>query len=693
MSARRTVRIGIDVGGTFTDLFLFDEADGRSFRHKLPSTPENPHEAPIQGIREILRSAGARAADVGFVGLGTTVATNALLERKGARTGLITTRGFRDLLEIGRQRRPHVYDLFALKAAPLVPREFRLEVAERVGADGSVITPLDEGDVVRALDRLVESGVTSLAVCFLNAYVNPAHERRVLELARQRCPTITVTTSQDLIPEFREYERLSSTVVNAFLVPIMREYLERFRDEVQRLGIPQSPFVMSSGGGVVTPELGAERPIDLLLSGPSGGVSAALHLAAVSGHRNMVTFDMGGTSTDVCLIQELRAEVSHGRTIAGLPIRSTSVDVHTVGAGGSSIAWIDAGGMLRVGPQSAGARPGPACYGGDGARPTVTDANVVLGRLNQESLLAGALPIVAERAVQAIDAHVATPRGVGVQAAAAAILAVATTNIAQAIRFVSVERGLDPREFVLVAFGGAGPLHAAELARELGMTVLIPPAPGVLCAAGVLTKDVQINVSQTRLTRGAGGTTAEAVARLYSELERRAASALSRSGLDTTPLVFERTVDVRYDGQNFELPASVPGGALVPASLGAIREGFESAHERMYGYRHSGNPIELVTFRVTAVLPVRQPDLAPPPDRAAASSPRPRGSRRVCFDGDDRAIDCPVFDRSDLVPGSVARGPALVDQMDTTTVIPPDFIAKTDPWGNLVLARDSGVHP
>jgi len=578
-----TIRIGIDVGGTFTDLFLLDEAGGKAIRHKLPSTPGDPYKAPIQGIREILQKAGAKPGQVRFVGLGTTVATNALLERKGAVTGLITTAGFRDLLEIGRQKRPHVYDLFVRKPEPLVLRELRLEVEERIAADGSVITALNEADVGEALDRLVAHGVTSIAVCFLNSYANPSHEHRVVELARARCPNIAVTSSQELIPEFREYERLSSTVVNAYLMPVMKQYLTRFSDEVRALGIPETPFIMSSGGGVASPGLASQRPIDLLLSGPSGGVSGALYQAKASGYDNIITFDMGGTSTDVCLIQNARAEITHGRTIDGLPIRSTAMDIHTVGAGGSSIAWIDAGGFLRSGPHSAGANPGPACYGKEGAKPTVTDANVVLGRLNQEYLLGGALRIDAGRSLRAIEEQIAKPKGLGVHEAAAAILAVSNTSIAQAIRFVSVERGLDPSEFMLVAFGGAGPLHAAAVARELNMVVLVPPGPGVLCAMGVLTKDIQLDMSQTRLVRSSNTSAADEVGEIFAELERRGVETFARNKIDTSGLVMERSVDARYVGQNFELAVAVAPGAIASGTLTAIGGGFNAVHKRLYG--------------------------------------------------------------------------------------------------------------
>ena len=682
-------RIGLDVGGTFTDVYLLDEASGRSVRHKLPSTPADPYQAPVQGLREMLDKSGARPEDVRFVGLGTTVATNALLERRGAVTGLITTRGFRDVLEAARQRRPHTYDLFAKRPAPLVPRELRLEVTERIAADGSVLVPLVDEEVDAALEVFRGAGVESVAVCLLNSYANPAHEERVADRIRARRPDLPVTLSAQLIGEFREYERLSSTVLNAYLLPVMRRYLARFSEEVRRLGIPEAPFVMSSGGGVVSPGIAGDRPIDLLLSGPSGGVSGALHAAGAGGFSDIVTFDMGGTSTDVCLIQQARPDVAHNRVIDGLPVKATAMDIHTVGAGGSSIAWIDQGGLLRVGPRSAGAVPGPACYGREGARPTVTDANVVLGRLNQDYLLAGALKIDPRRSFQAIEEQIARPKGLSVREAAAAILAVSNVSIAQAIRYVSVERGIDPAGFALVAFGGAGPLHAAEVARELGMTVLVPPAPGVLCAMGVLAKDIQLDISQTRLVRDRNPAAADSVAAIVEGLEARARGVFSSHRLGTASLVLERSVDARYVGQNFELSIPLAQGPVTSETIAGIRTAFNATHRRLYGYDLPEREIECITFRLTARLPVPRPELV-----ASKSGGPGRGasaSRRTWFPETGDYVECPVFDRAALGEGSALEGPAIVEQMDTTTIVPPDFTARSDSAGNLILRRREGT--
>jgi N-methylhydantoinase A len=683
----RSLSIGIDVGGTFTDLFMIDDATGETFRHKLSSTPTDPHEAPVRGIREIVAEAGRTPDEVRFVGLGTTVATNALLERKGALTGLITTRGFRDLLEIGRQTRPRVYDLFEPRPAPLVPRRLRLEVSERVSGNGDVVTTLVPEDIDRAAAELREQGVVAVAICFLNSYVNPEHEHRVVERLREIWPDAMVSASADLIPEFREFERLSSTVLNAYLMPVMRRYLFGFRERVAALGLPAEPVIMSSGGGVFNPDLAAERPIDTLLSGPSGGISSAIYLGKVTGRQNLITFDMGGTSTDVSLIANGVAETRNFRLIDGFPVRSTAVDVHTVGAGGSSIAWLDGGGMLRVGPRSAGARPGPACYSMGGSEPTVTDANVVLGRLNQEFLLGGALRIDRQCSAEAIERVVASERKISLAEAASAILAISTTNIAQAIRVVSVERGLDPADFLLVAFGGAGPLHAAEVARELDMSVLVPPSPGVLCAMGVLAKDVQFELSRTRIVRQSFVDLEQEMRAIYAGLECRALETMQRGQLPYRDVCFSRSVEARYVGQNFELSVAVPPDMALTPVLPAIRSGFDTAHQRHYGYAQSDKELELVTFRLRATLPGPRRDLLPTDRVTRSGDLQPIAWRNVIFGPGMAAEECPIFDRSDLMTADTLVGPAIIEQMDTTTLLPPDFSVTVDSYGNLLLTR------
>jgi N-methylhydantoinase A len=676
------VRIGIDVGGTFTDLVLLGEGGTTTF-HKLPSTPKTPHVAPIDGIRQLLDRAKFAPQDVEFVGLGTTVATNMLLERKGAPTGLITTEGFRDLLEIARQKRPLVFDPFTPKPGPLIPREHRFGVRERVTFDGGVLVPLDESDVVRTARRLREAGVVSVAICFLHSYANPAHEQRAAELVHDTWPGVHLVTSEALIPEFREYERLSTTVLNAYLLPGMGDYLAEFSAAVRALGIATEPLIMSSSGAALRALLAARRPVDTLFSGPSGGVSGASFVAALAGIEDTINFDMGGTSTEVCVVHGGTPEFSHHRDIEGIPVRSTAVAVNTIGAGGSSVARIDEGGLLHVGPESVGADPGPACYGRGGTHPTVTDANVVLGRLNPEYLLGGTLPIDAQRSAWAIEEFVAKPMGLNVTQAASAILAVSANNIAQAVRIVSTSKGLDPADYTLVAYGGAGPLLATSVAEELGISrILVPAGPGILCAFGVLTKDVAMDLSMSRLMTDAGDRFTTRVHAVFDELRRRAQTELAESGANVTGMTFTHTIDVRYVGQNFELPIAV---RLDDDALREqIRTRFHEAHRQIYGFVRESSVLELVTFRLRAILSTTRPER---PDATSRGNQhcKTAGRRPVVFGDGDTATPCDVFERSSLASGNCIAGPAIIEQMDTTTVVPAGFIALADPSGNLLL--------
>jgi N-methylhydantoinase A len=682
-------RVGIDVGGTFTDLVLLDEETGETIFHKLPSTPKTPHVAPIEGIAHLLERARIAAEDIAFVGLGTTVATNILLERKGGPTGLITTEGFRDLIEIGRQKRPLVFDPFTPKPAPLVPREHRIGVRERVAFDGSVLVPLSETEVVRAAEALRAAEVGSVAICFLHSYVNPTHERRAAELVRAAWPEAAVVTSEALIPEFREYERLTTTVLNAYLMPSMRGYLAEFCSAVRALGITAEPLIMSSSGGALRALLAARRPVDTLFSGPSGGVSGAAFVAGLAGVRDTINFDMGGTSTEVCVVHDGTPELSHQRDIEGFPVRISSVAVNTIGAGGSSIAWIDAGGLLHVGPESVGADPGPACYARGGTRPTVTDANVVLGRLNREFLLGGALAIDAGRSAAAIEEFIAGPKGIGVEDAAAAILAVSSNNIAQAVRVVSTSKGLDPADYALVAYGGAGPLHAASVAAELGIgEILVPGGPGILCAFGVLTKDVAMDLSVSRLLRDSDASFRTRVRDVFDDLRNRSRSELAESGADLATLAFTHAIDARYLGQNFELPIAVESGD--DALREQICARFHDAHRNSYGYAQEKGEVELVTFRLRATLVTARPRVSPGAAGPSADrSGKPHASRSVFFDETDRAVPCDVYDRAAFAAGHRVVGPAVIEQMDTTTIVPPGFVAVVDPIGNLRLSRGS----
>lgn len=686
-------RIGIDVGGTFTDVFLLNDQTGQMYRHKLPSTPANPHEAAIRGMVEILELAHVDIKDVGFVGLGTTVATNALLERKGSVTGLITTEGFRDILEVGRQKRPHTYDLTMNRPEPLVPRRRRLGVGERMAHDGSVVKSLDMDSVSRVLRELLQQKekVESIAIFLLNAYANPEHERLILEKIQQEAPALFVSASHQVSPEYREYERLSSTVINSYLMPIMKRYLKGLQQKAEELSFQKEPYVMTSGGGVISLRRASDRPIDTLYSGPSGGVSGSVYVANLVGHPDIICFDVGGTSTDVCLVRGGQPEITQDRIIGGMPLKSTALDVHSVGTGGGSIAWIDAGGMLRVGPQSAGAVPGPACYSRGGKQATSTDANVVLGRLNPEFILGGRFRIDARAAHTAVDEHIARKKKLKVHEAAAAAIEVMNTNIAQAISYVSVQRGLDPRDFVFVAFGGAGPLQVAAVAKQLSArAVLVPADAGVLCAMGVLAKDIQIDVSLTKIFREKAPDTMAAVQSLYDGLESQARTELERDIREGSELLIERSVDARYVGQNHELRVAVSGGAIDQICINQIKARFDVEHKRYFGFDQPDAELEFVTFRVRAALPLPRPDLlkfAGAEGKRRRKAPEPFGRREVFFDEEGKFIKCPLYERSKLFVGDELRGPAIIEQMDATTLLPPGFVVRVDVLRNLFMTE------
>jgi N-methylhydantoinase A len=678
-------RVGVDSGGTFTDICLVEEASGEVRVWKVPSTSGDPSVAIAAGVVEGLREAArADATSVVYFGHGTTVATNTLIQHRGALTGLVTTAGFRDLAEIGRQRRPHLYDLQADKPPVLAPRGLRLEVSERLRHDGRVETPLGEDQVRAAVRHLREAGAQAIAVCFLYAYVDDAHERRVREIVEREFPEAFVTCSHEVAPEFREYERLSTTLVNAYLGPVMAGYLQALGPRLAGAGIRVVPHVTQSNGGVMSFETARAQPVRAVLSGPATGVVGGLEVGRRAGFHDLITFDMGGTSTDVSLIEGGRPKLAGELEVHGYPLKTPALDIHTVGAGGGSIAHVDAGGLLKFGPRSAGAVPGPVCYGQGGKEATVTDANVVLGTLNPRHLLGGRMPIDAARAHAAIG-RLATRLGLDVTATAQGIVSVVTANMARAIRVISVQRGHDPRDYTLVAFGGAGPLHAAWLARELEIPrVLVPRHPGILCALGLLLSDLKTHYAQTRLMP-AEPDTLPRMLETFEALERRATAWFEHEGIAPAARTLRRTVDMRYAGQNYELPVAFPEEPSGPALLKALAAGFERAHAQLYGYIAEEEPIQAVTFRLEAVGAVRRAELtAYPPVTTDVASARV-GARDVWFAEARAFVACPVYDRERLGPGHRLAGPALVDQMDATTLLLPGQSAVVDPFLNLLV--------
>jgi N-methylhydantoinase A len=656
------VLLGVDVGGTFTDAVLFDGE--RVHTAKLPTTPEDQSRAVLDSVAEVLRRAGASAADVESFAHGMTVGTNALLEERGARTALVATRGFADVIEIGRQDRPELYRLCTPKPTPLIPPELRFEAEERVGPEGA-IEPLAAGEPERLAALLRDAEAEAVAICLLFSYVDPSHERRIAERLRRELPGLHVSASHEVLPRFREYERSSTTAIDAYLSPLLGRYLERLAGVATKAGLPE-PLVMRSSGGVASAGEAARAGAWSVLSGPAGGAVGAGLLARVSGDGNAMGLDMGGTSCDVCVVEDGEVRRTESRVIGGRVIQLPMVDVHTVGAGGGSIGWRDAGGALRVGPRSAGAQPGPACYGRGGAEPTVTDANLVLGRLAADSELAGGVALDLEAARGAVR-RLGDALGLDQTATAEGIVRVANQEMARALRVVTVERGVDPRRFALLPFGGAGPMHAAEIAVELGIErVLCPRAGGVLSALGLCASDRRRDTIRTVMLSGAGLTA--------GRIEREVAELIASlgEGIEGEP---EIVYELRYEGQAFELP--VPGPARPdPADLA---ERFAAAHEERYGHRDPDGEVVLVHIRLAIVETGRRPRPV-----AAAPGGLAESSRQVRFGTE--WIETPVL-RGEPPAGLALDGPAVFELPEATFVLPPAWRAAVDDAGTIGGAR------
>ncbi len=676
-------KIGVDVGGTFTDIFLLNEATGQLGVHKVSSTPEDPSRAILQGIAEILQIQRIAPNQVTYLAHGTTVATNAIIEGKGGKVGLLTTQGFRDVLEIGRQTRPKLYDLHLDYPPPLVTRDLRLEVKERILHTGQVFVPLDEQSVKNQIQRLKENRVDAIAICLLYSYLYPGHEIRIKELIQEAMPKVYISVSHEVLPEFREYERLSTTCLNASLMPVMDSYLRSFQEEVRRMGILVSPRINQCNGGVMSVEAACRFPIRTALSGPSAGVIGALFVGRAVKQLDLITFDMGGTSTDVCLLEKGSHSISNDRWVGGYPAKIPSVDVNAVGAGGGSIAWIDLDGLMKVGPKSAGAFPGPACYGLGGTEPTVTDANVLLGRLNPEYLLGGRMKIERSLAESAL-ARLGRRLGLGVMETAQGVIRIVTANMVKAIRAISVERGYAPKEFSLFAFGGAGPLHAVGVARELEIShVIVPPNPGILCAMGLLVADARNDYVQTHLMETASADM-NLVNRIYDQLESEARQWLTNEGFQSSDQRLMRTVDMRYVGQNFELSVEVPARKLDSGDVKELISRFYVEHEKNYGHYTPGEPTQLVNFRVMAQGIIPKLDIKRAYETSGEKSMLTQSHRSVYFD-ERLPMQTPIYDRFTLAPGSRITGPAVIEQMDSTTLIFPGDQAEIDPLGNIQI--------
>jgi N-methylhydantoinase A/oxoprolinase/acetone carboxylase beta subunit len=681
--------VGVDIGGTFTDFMLYDTESGGVHVHKVPSTPAQPEQAMVTGLAELCAGAGLAPGDVTGVFHGTTVATNAVLEHEGAVAGMITTRGFRDIVHIGRHQRPLHYSVMQdipWQARPFVQRRHRKVVTERIAPPtGEVLTPLDEDEVRQAARDLRDEGVEAVAVCFLFSYLNPEHERRAAAIVREEMPDAFVTTSADIFPQFREFERFTTATMSAFVGPKTGNYLDRLANALESEGVEGELHVMMSSGGVASVRTAAERPVTLLLSGPAAGILGGQWAGALAGRQRLITFDMGGTSADIGIVTEDGVSEASARDtwVGGYPLLVPMLDVHAIGAGGGSIAYVDEGGAFRVGPRSAGASPGPACYGNGGQEPTISDAHIVLGRLDPERFLGGRMKLDRDAAVDVVQ-KLADQLGLSLLETAEGILTIANSNMARAIRSRTIEKGHDPREFALVAFGGAGPLHAAEVADSLEIPeVLVPPHPGITSAGGLLTSDLKYDQMRT-VFQLQGSVDADRLNRELDELEAELRGWVERDGVPAGDVEVIRALDCRYVGQGYELRVTLDDGPFTEQAL----DQFHVLHEREYGSAY-GDPIEIVNARVTAIG--RRPALEALPVSSGSLEEALVGESEGVFrvDGTLQALQTRFYDRSLLPLDETVPGPAVVFHLDTTTVVPPGWNARADASGNLILTKVS----
>lgn len=680
------MQVGVDIGGTFTDLLAVTD-DGRLRMVKTSSTPDAPERGIVNAVTELEATTGMAPSAIGFLSHGTTVATNAVLERDWADIALVTTTGFRDVLEIGRQDRPALYDLHAEKSAPIVPRDRRYEVPERIGSDGEVLEPFDEARAREVAQRIDESDATAVAVTFLNAFRTPDHERRMATVMDAVCDDVSVTISADVLPEIREYERTTVTAMSAALKPVVSTYLDDLEAALSDLGVDATLNVMQSNGGIITGATARDKPANLLLSGPAAGVRGAAWVSELAGYSDIITMDMGGTSCDVSIVPDGEPVRSAELEVDEYPIRIPMIDIHTIGSGGGSKAWLDTGGALRVGPQSAGADPGPVCYGRGGAEVTVTDAHALLDRLDPSNFGGGDLGVERTTLREAFEEQFGDDIARSPEELAADILDVANANMLRALKVISTERGHDPREFTLVAFGGAGPLHAATLARELDVPrVLVPRHAGVLSALGLLVSDVVYDYVQSYLEPWSSLDPADIEAG-FRDLETKGEERLAAAGISEANRRFDRAVDVRYQGQSFELTVQAPT-SMTAAALDTIADRFHDRHRERYGHASPGEPLELVNLRVDAVGETASPSLASQrtPDRSLDEALSE--TRAVRFERD--VHECPVYDRSRLPFETAFAGPAIVEGAESTAVVLPGQGARIDEYGNLIIEEGTG---
>ena len=685
------IRLAFDIGGTFTDFVLHDGVKGTTFALKVPTTLRDPGEAVIAGLEKLLGTAGLSGGDVGMVLHATTVATNAVLERKGAATGLITTDGFRDVLIIGRQKRYETYDLYIDKQQPLVQRRHIAEVVERVGADGTVVTPLDASSVDRAVDAMVASGREAVAVSLLHAYARPEHERQIRDRIAKRAPHLSVSLSSEVSPKFREYERTSTTVTNAYVRPIVDSYLRRLEDALRERGFRNDLFVMQSSGGLISPRLARDFPVRIIESGPAAGVLMCAIVGKAEGRDHVITFDMGGTTAKLgavdggtpAIMPTFEIDLVRYKKGSGLPINVPAVEMIEIGAGGGSIARVDKG-MIVVGPDSAGADPGPICYGRGGTEPTITDANVVLGYISPDWFNAGTMRLDARAAEGGLKARIGDPLGISVPQAAWGIHLIATSNMENALRIVSVERGRDPRHYAMVAFGGAGPLHATRLARSVGIpTVIVPYGAGVGSAIGLLEADPRIDVTTTRVVHLDATKSSDAIAEVYVALEKQALHDVTRAAVNGE-VQWSRYAQMRYAGQGFEIHVDLPAGPIGAGYGTRVIDAFNEAYLRKHKFLDAEGTIEAVDWTLVATIPSRTGAERVGRIQNEATTAR-RGTRKAWFPEAGGYVETAIIDREAFASGATITGPAIVEDPDCTAVILPGDVARISAEGHLII--------
>jgi N-methylhydantoinase A len=686
MTQQKRIRIAVDIGGTFTDLECIDEVTGTAHSFKTPTTPADPAIGLVNAITGAAARYGFAIDDISLLIHGTTIATNAVLTRRLPVCALITTAGFEDVLEIGRHARRDIYGLRPEERTVLAARRHRFGVRERMAANGSVLTPLDMPDLDRIIDAIAASGAEVLAVSLLNGYVNPAHEIAIREQLALRLPNLPRSCSHEVSPEIREFERTSTTVLNALLMPVVQTYVAGLERRTREAGLTAPVYLVQSNGGAATPAQAGRTPVNLLLSGPSGGVLAAEKVAATTGRPNIVAVDMGGTSYDIAIIREgCRSVVAQG-DVDGLPVRVPMVEMRTIGAGGGSIVWLDASGRLQVGPQSAGAQPGPVCYRRGGTEPTVTDINLVLGRLEAESFLGGALSLDLNGARASLKKRIATPLGLGLEAAASGVLSIVVARLAGAIKLSLFERGLDPRDFALMSFGGAGGLHAIDVAEELGVReVVFPAEPSTFSAHGILQSDIVHDLARASIIPLKQGNLPQ-IRHIVQELQASGNALLDADRLPADRRALRLAADLRYRGQAFELMVAVELDDLTDIGMEGLIERFHTAHKQRFSFDDRGETVELVTLRLSALGLITSGAAQTAQESGVLVSPEPKGSRAIFMEGAWR--EAPVFKQVNLPAGAHLGGPAIIEQPYTTLVINKGWRLTRLPSGDLIAAKD-----